>query len=57
MHIKVVGTVEYLDESGAVTSTADSATQRSAYLAWCEETGTEPAAQLLSQDRSTGSSP
>jgi 2,4'-dihydroxyacetophenone dioxygenase len=48
VHIKVVGAVEYLDESGAVVDTADSATQRAAYLAWCEETGTEPAASILS---------
>jgi 2,4'-dihydroxyacetophenone dioxygenase len=46
VHIKVTGAVEYLDESGAVTGTADAASQRAAYLAWCRETGTEPAAQL-----------
>jgi hypothetical protein len=46
VHIKITGAVEYLDESGAVTGSADSATQHAAYLAWCRETGTEPAAQL-----------
>jgi 2,4'-dihydroxyacetophenone dioxygenase len=46
VHIKVVGTVEYLDESGAVIGVANSATQRAAYLTWCQETGTRPAAQL-----------
>src|ERR1700679_3915894 len=46
VHIKVVGTVEYLDESGAVIGVANSATQRAAYLAWCQETGAKPAAQL-----------
>jgi hypothetical protein len=47
VHIKITGAVEYLDESGAVTGSADSATQYAAYLAWCGETGTEPAAQLI----------
>ncbi|HEX3711470.1 MAG TPA: cupin domain-containing protein [Trebonia sp.] len=47
VHIKITGAVEYLDESGAVTGSADSATQYAAYLAWCRETGTEPAGQLI----------
>jgi hypothetical protein len=46
VHIKVSGDVEYLDESGAVTEVASSASQQAAYLAWCGRTGTEPAAQL-----------
>jgi anti-sigma factor ChrR (cupin superfamily) len=46
VHIKVTGDVEYLDASGAVTSVANSASQQAAYLAWCEQAGTEPAAQL-----------
>ena len=51
VHIKVVGAVEYLDESGTVIGTADAATQHAAYLAWCRETGTEPAAQLWPHDQ------
>jgi hypothetical protein len=48
VHIKVVGAVEYLNESGTVAGSADSATQRAIYLAWCEQTGTEPDATILS---------
>jgi hypothetical protein len=47
VHIKVVGAVEYLDESRTVTGKADSATQRAIYLAWCEQTGNEPDATIL----------
>ena len=46
VHIKVTGAVEYLDEAGAVTGQADSASQRAAYLDWCRETGSEPACRL-----------
>ena len=41
--IKAVGSVEYLDESGAVLDTADSRSQQAAYLTWCHEHGVQPA--------------
>jgi len=47
VQIRVVGAVEYLDRSGAVVDVADSASQLTTYLAWCQQHGTEPATQIL----------
>jgi 2,4'-dihydroxyacetophenone dioxygenase len=47
IHIKVVGTIEYLGPNGAIIESVDAGTQRAVYLAWCEEHGVEPAEQIL----------
>jgi 2,4'-dihydroxyacetophenone dioxygenase len=46
VHIKVIGTVEYLDGDGRVSERADSASQLAAYLAWCDQERVEPAPQI-----------
>ena len=47
LHLKVTGAVEYLDASGRVTETVDSASQRATYLGWCAAHGAEPEPQIL----------
>jgi 2,4'-dihydroxyacetophenone dioxygenase len=49
LHIKVTGTVEYVDADGQVTEIVNSASQRAVYLAWCAEHDSAPAAQILSR--------
>jgi hypothetical protein len=47
VHIKVSGTVEYLDAEGHVTERADSASQLATYLDWCDRQGVEPTPQIV----------
>jgi 2,4'-dihydroxyacetophenone dioxygenase len=47
LHLKITGAVEYLDSSGQVTETADSASQRAIYLNWCASHRVEPAPRIL----------
>jgi len=47
LHLKIAGAVEYVDDSGRVTETVDSASQRAIYLSWCARRGAEPAARIL----------
>jgi 2,4'-dihydroxyacetophenone dioxygenase len=47
VHIKVAGTIEYLDGNGQVIESVNAETQRAVYLAWCREHGVRPAAQIL----------
>lgn len=49
IHLHIVGAVEYLDSTGQVTATYDSASQRAAYLAWCRENGVAPAPQVIEE--------
>jgi 2,4'-dihydroxyacetophenone dioxygenase len=51
LHLKITGAIEYLDPSGQVTETVNSASQRAAYLAWCARTDAEPAPQVLGSAR------
>lgn len=46
IHIKVTGDVEYLDDHGAVVDVTNSASQRAAYLAWCQQHDVTPSPQL-----------
>jgi 2,4'-dihydroxyacetophenone dioxygenase len=48
VHIKVVGAVEYLDETDEVVGSADAASQQATYLDWCEAQGVRPAPGILS---------
>lgn len=47
VHIMVVGTIEYLGDSGEVIEYITADTQRAVYLAWCQEHGVEPLPQIL----------
>jgi 2,4'-dihydroxyacetophenone dioxygenase len=47
VHIKVTGNIDYLGDDGQVTDTVNSASQRTAYLTWCQDQGVTPAAQIL----------
>ena len=47
IHIKVVGTIEYLGPNGDVIESVNAGTQRAIYLAWCREQGMNPAEQIL----------
>ncbi len=47
VHIKVTGTIEYLDDSGQVTESANAETQRAVYLAWCREHDVHPSERIL----------
>jgi 2,4'-dihydroxyacetophenone dioxygenase len=47
LHLKITGAIEYLDDSGQVTETVNSASQRAVYLRWCARAGAEPAPQVL----------
>jgi 2,4'-dihydroxyacetophenone dioxygenase len=47
VHIKVTGTIEYLDDGGQVTESVNADTQRAAYLAWCREHDVHPSEQIL----------
>jgi hypothetical protein len=48
VHIKVIGTIEYLGENGQVIDSVNADTQRALYLNWCREHAVQPAAQILS---------
>ena len=47
VHIKVIGTIEYLDDNGQVIESVNAETQRELYLAWCRAHGAQPAEQIL----------
>ena len=47
VHIKVFGTIEYLDGNGQVIESVNAETQRELYLAWCRAHGAHPAEQIL----------
>ncbi len=47
VHVKVGGVVEYLDNDDRVVVSVDSASERAAYIAGCEQQGIEPDPQLL----------
>jgi 2,4'-dihydroxyacetophenone dioxygenase len=47
VHLKITGSVEYVDEAGDVIAVADSASQRAVYFAWCREEGLMPAPQVV----------
>ena len=47
VHIKVTGTIEYLDDSGQVIESANADTQRAVYLAWCREHDVHPSERIL----------
>jgi len=47
IHIKVVGTIEYLGPNGEIIESVHAGTQREIYLAWCREHGVQPADQIL----------
>jgi quercetin dioxygenase-like cupin family protein len=47
VHIKVTGTIEYLDGSGQVTESVNADTQRAVYLAWCREHDVHPSERIL----------
>lgn len=48
-HVTVVGDVEFLDDNDQVTDTVNSATERAAYLAWCQKHDREPSPQVLGE--------
>jgi hypothetical protein len=47
VHLKIRGAVEYVNAGGEVTETADSASQRVAYLDFCRVHGVHPDEELL----------
>lgn len=47
VHIKVVGAVEYLDDSGHVVGQADSSSQCTTYVEWCHRHGDEPSPRIV----------
>ena len=47
IHLRVVGAIEYLDETGEVIATYDSASQYAVYREWCRGHGVEPAKQII----------
>ncbi len=47
IHIKVAGTIEYLDDNGQVIESANAETQRAVYLAWCRDHGVHPSERIL----------
>jgi hypothetical protein len=47
VHIKVVGTIEYLDGNGQVIESVNAETQRELYLSWCRAQDVHPAEQIL----------
>ena len=47
VHIKVTGTIEYLDDSGRVIESVNAETQRAVYLAWCREHDVYPSERIL----------
>ena len=47
VHIKVTGTIEYLDGNGQVIESVDAETQRAAYLDWCRARDVHPSERIL----------
>jgi len=47
VHIKVIGTIEYLDDNGQVIESVNAGTQRAVYLAWCRDHGVRPSERIL----------
>jgi hypothetical protein len=47
VHIKVTGTIEYLDDSGQVIESVNAGTQRAVYLAWCRAHDVPPSGRIL----------
>ena len=47
VHIKVIGTIEYLDDNGQVIESVNVGTQRAAYLAWCRAHDVPPSERIL----------
>ena len=47
VHIKVTGTIEYLDDNGQVIESVNAETQRAAYLAWCRDQDVHPSERIL----------
>ena len=47
VHIKVTGTIEYLDDSGQVIESVNAGTQRAVYLAWCRAHDVPPYERIL----------
>jgi 2,4'-dihydroxyacetophenone dioxygenase len=47
VHIKVAGTIEYLDDNGQVIESVNAGTQRAVYLAWCRDHDVHPSERIL----------
>ena len=47
VHIKVTGTIEYVDDDGRVIESVNADTQRAVYLAWCQDHDVRPSGQIL----------
>ena len=47
VHIKVAGTIEYLDDNGQVIESVNAETQRAVYLAWCRDHDVHPSGRIL----------
>ena len=47
IHIKVTGTIEYLDDNGLVIESVNAETQRAVYLAWCRAHDIRPSERIL----------
>ena len=47
VHVRVVGSVEYLDQNDQVADVVTSASERAAYIAGCERPGIDPDPRLL----------
>ena len=47
VHIKVTGTIEYLDDNGQVIESVNAETQHAAYLAWCRDHDVHPSERIL----------
>ena len=47
VHIKVTGTIEYLDDKGQVIESVNAGTQRAVYLAWCRDHDVHPSERIL----------
>ena len=47
VHIKVTGTIEYVDDDGRVIESVNADTQRAVYLAWCQDHDVHPSGRIL----------
>jgi 2,4'-dihydroxyacetophenone dioxygenase len=47
LHLKITGTIDYINADGEVTGTVDAATQSEAYLDWCAQRGTQPDQRIV----------
>ncbi len=47
VHIKVAGTIEYLDDNGQVIESVNAGTQRAVYLAWSRDHDVHPSERIL----------